>query len=61
MELAEGPASFKEIAETARESEMKLSNLAGIRFGTDRRLDEVTRMLQSTSPPSVKMDERIVK
>ena len=50
-----------ELTPTEPGEEMRLTNLTKIRFGTDRRLDEVSRMLQSTSPPSVKLDERIVK
>jgi hypothetical protein len=60
-ELAEKAAVAREPKNMAPGAEMKLTHLTRIRFGIDRRLDEVTRMLQSTSPPSVKMDERIVK
>jgi hypothetical protein len=61
MELAESVTPKRETTQADLGYEMNLTNLTRIRFGTDRRLDEVLRMLQSSSPPSVKLDERVVK
>lgn len=38
--------------------ELDLGDFTDIRFGSDRRVQEVARMLQSSSPPNVKMQER---
>jgi len=38
--------------------ELELGDFTDIRFGSDRRLQEVARMLQSSSPSSVRMAER---
>jgi hypothetical protein len=37
---------------------MELAKLTKIRFTTDRRLDEVTRILQGSVVQTVKMDDR---
>ncbi|GJJ10443.1 hypothetical protein Clacol_004669 [Clathrus columnatus] len=38
--------------------ELDLGDFTDIRFGSDRRIQEVARMLQSSSPPNVKMPDR---
>lgn len=53
-------------AHTAMESErppisgveLDLGDFTDIRFGSDRRVQEVARMLRSSSPSNVKMPER---
>jgi anaphase-promoting complex subunit 1 len=60
-ELADSNKPKKEKDKAEPGDEMKVSPLTRIRFGTDRRLDEVSRMLQSTSPPTVKLDDNVIK
>lgn len=38
--------------------ELDLGDFTDIRFGSDRRLQEVARMLQSSSPSTIRMPER---
>lgn len=38
--------------------DLELGDFTDIRFGSDRRLQEVTRMLQSSAPAIVRMPER---
>lgn len=57
-ELQTKVVSAEDNAPSTEGVEMQQSELTKIRFATDRRLDEVARMLQSSAIPSVKMEER---
>lgn len=58
MLLEEAHSAVHHAEETVTGVEMELNDYTEVRFGHDRRLQEVARMLRSSNIPSIQMTER---